>query len=178
MRQKELITLIRAQLVAGLDRYGVPDIPVRQGYQPTTQGRITRCVYFWLLDDTPEGWQYRSKITDPQTLTLTTRETQIVASSFQVGALIPDDISDDAQWTAKDVTEICRQVVQSQPFLKALTAQNVGVRRPTLIRNPQFVNEQSQFEYRPSFDFTVTHKQSIMQLTDSIETVEFNLHRV
>ncbi len=178
MRQKELVALIRSQLVAGLARYGVADLPVKQGYQPTTQGRVNRCVYFWLLTDTPEGLQYRTPVTDPQTLQLTVRETQIIASSFQVGALIPDDINDDQQLTAKDITVMCRQIVQSQPFVIALAAQNVGVRRPTDIRNPQFVNEQSQYEYQPSFDFTVTHKQSIMQVTEPIESVELNLHRV
>ena len=178
MKQKELTALIRSQLIAGLSRYGVPDIPVKQGFQPTTQGRVPRCVYFWLLNDTPEGAQYFSHVTDPQTLQLTTAETQIWATSYQVGALIPDDPADDAQLTAKDVTNILRQIVVSQPFIAALTAKNVGMRRPTPVRNPQFMNEQNQFEYNPSFDFTVTHKEVIIQLTDSIESVEFNLHRV
>lgn len=178
MRQKELVALIRSQLLAGLARYGVTGIPVKQGYQPTTQGRVTKCVYFWLLSDNPEGSQYRTPVTDPVTLQLTVKETQIIASSFQVGALIPDDINDDSQMTAKDITVICRQIVQSQPFVIAMSRQEVGVRRPTEIRNPQFVNEQSQYEYQPSFDFTVTHKQSIMQVTEPIESVEINLRRV
>lgn len=178
MKQKALNALIRAQLLAGLARYGVPAIPVKQGFQPTTQGRVPRCVYYWAIDDTPEGAQYTDHVTDPNTLQLTTAETQIWATSFQIGALIPDDPADDSQLTAKDVTTILRQIVVSQPFVAALTAQNIGVRRPTPIRNPQFLNEQNQFEYNPSFDFTVTHKQVIIQLTDSIESVEFNLHRV
>lgn len=178
MNQKPLITLIRSELLRGLARYGVTDLPVRQGYQPTTQGRVTRCIYFWSLADTPEGWQYRTPAIDPVTTELKTRETQILVSSFQIGALIPDDPENDAQLTALDATRLCSQIVQSNPFTMALAAQNVGVRRVGLIRNPQFVNEQSQYEYEPSFDFTVTHKQSIIQLTDSIDTVEFNLHRV
>lgn len=178
MKQKDLSALIRTNLLAGLARYGASGIPVKQAYQPTTQGRVTACVYFWLVSDNPEGMQYRDQVTDPTTLQLTTRETQNIASTFQIGALIPDDPTNDIQLTAKDVTLMCRQIVQSQPFLVAMTAQNVGVRRPSDIREPAFVNEQNQFEYRPSFDFTVTHKQSIMQLTDSITSVEFNLHRV
>lgn len=178
MNQKELVALIRSQLLAGLARYGVSNLPVKQGYQPTTQGRVTECVYFWLLSDNPEGAQYRDQVTDPGTLQLTTRETQNIASTFQIGALIPDDPTKENQLTAKDITVMCRQIVLSQPFLQALTTKNAGMRRPTEIRNPTFLNEESQFEYRPSFDFTVTHKQSIMQLTDSITSVEFNLHRV
>lgn len=178
MKQKELIALFRTQLLAGLARYGVTDIPVKQGFQPTTQGRVPRCVYFWPLSNAPVGAQYREHVTDPQTLKLRTRETQNFASSFQVGALIPDNPEDDAQLTALDITTMCRQIVVSQPFVIAMTAANAGIRDVTPIRNPQFVNEQNQFEYNPSFDFTVTHKQSIIQLTDSIDSVEFNLHRV
>lgn len=177
MKQKALNALIFAQLTAGLKRYGVT-IPVKQGYQPTSQGRVTRCVYFWLLADTPEGWQYRNHITDRESLQVRTKETQVMASSFQVGALIPDDPTKPDELTAKDVTVICRQIVQSQPFVTALSNAGVGVRRASDIRNPQFVNELGNYEYEPSFDFTVTHKQVIIQLTDSIESVEFNLHRV
>lgn len=178
MNQKPLIALIRRELLAGLARYGITDIPVKQGYQPTTQGRVTRCVYFWKLPIGTVGAQYRAHTKDPSTLELTTKETQILASAFQVGALIPDDPNDDDQKTAEDITIMCRQIVVSQPFVTAMKAANIGVRDVTPIRNPQFVNELSQYEYQPSFDFTVTHKQSIIQLTDSIEAVEFNLHRV
>ena len=73
---------------------------------------------------------------------------------------------------------MARMVVQSQPFIIAMTKAEVGVRRPSEVRNPQFVNDQDQYEFQPSFDFTVTHKQVIIQLTDSIESVEFNIHRV
>lgn len=178
MNQKPLIALIRSEIIAGLARYGITDIPVKQGYQPTTQGRVSRCVYFWKLPIATVGTQYRSHATDPVTLELRTKETQILASAFQIGALIPDDPSDEEQKTAEDITILCRQIVVSQPFVLAMKAANIGLRDVTQIRNPQFVNEQAQYEYQPSFDFTVTHKQAIIQLTDSIDSVEFNLHRV
>lgn len=178
MNEKALGILIRRELLAGLARYGVTDLPVKQGYQPTTQGRVTHCLYFWSLPDAPEGWQYRRHVTDPNTLLTTTEESQIIASSFQVGALVPDDPTNLTQKTAKDLTVLARMVVQSQPFLRAMTAENVGVRRPSDVRNPQFVNDRDQYEFNPSFDFTVTHKQVIIQLTNSIERVEVNIHRV
>lgn len=178
MNEKALGILIRRELLAGLARYGVTDLPVKQGYQPTTQGRVTRCLYFWALPDTPEGWQYTARSTDPDTLLMTTKETQIIASSYQIGALVPDDPTNLAQKTAKDLTVLARMVVQSQPFIKALTAENVGVRRPSDVRNPQFVNDRDQYEFNPSFDFTVTHKQVIIQSTDSIDRIELNIRRV
>lgn len=177
MNEKALDKLIRAELIKGLARYGVTDIPVKQGYQPTTQGRLDKCIYFWALPDIQEGWQYRKHKAD-EAGQISTTETQIIATSYQMGALIPDDPSDASQKTAKDITVLARMVVQSQPFVIAMTKAGVGVRRPSEVRNPQFVNDQDQYEFQPSFDFTVTHKQVIIQLTDSIESVEFNIHRV
>lgn len=177
MNEKALDKLIRAELLKGLARYGVTDMPVKQGYQPTTQGRLDKCIYFWALTDIPEGWQYRKHKAD-EAGQISTTETQIIATSYQVGALIPDDPSDASQKTAKDITVLARMVVQSQPFVIAMNKAGVGVRRPSEVRNPQFVNDQDQYEFQPSFDFTVTHKQVIIQLTDSIESVEFNIHRV
>ena len=177
MNEKGLDTLIRDELLKGLARYGVTDIPVKQGYQPTTQGRLDKCIYFWALPDIPEGWQYRKHKADDAGQ-ISTTETQIIATSYQMGALIPDDPSDADQKTAKDITVLARMVVQSQPFVIAMTKAGVGVRRPSEVRNPQFVNDQDQYEYQPSFDFTVTHKQVIIQLTNSIERVEVNIHRV
>lgn len=177
MNEKALDKLIRAELLKGLARYGVTDMPVKQGYQPTTQGRLDKCIYFWALPDIPEGWQYRKHNVN-EASQIETTETQIIATSYQVGALIPDDPSDANQKTAKDITVLARMIVQSQPFVIAMTKAEVGVRRPSEVRNPQFVNDQDQYEFQPSFDFTVTHKQVIIQLTDSIESVEFNIHRV
>lgn len=178
MNEKALSALIRKELLAGLARYGVTDLPVKQGYQPTTQGRVTRCIYYWSLPDAPEGWQFTARTTDPQTLLMTTKETQLIASSFQIGALCPDDPAQINQRTAKDLTVLARMVVQSQPFIRAMHRADVGVRRPTDVRNPQFVNDEDQFEYSPSFDFTVTHKQVIIQSTDSIDKIEVNIRRV
>lgn len=177
MNEKALDTLIRAELIKGLARYGVTDMPVKQGYQPTTQGRLDKCIYFWALPDIPEGWQYRKHKAD-EGGQISTTETQIIATSYQMGALISDDPSDAGQKTAKDITVLARMVVQSQPFVIAMTKSGVGVRRPSEVRNPQFVNDQDQYEFQPSFDFTVTHKQVIIQLTDSIDSTEFNIHRV
>jgi len=178
MNEKALGILIRRELLAGFVRYGVEGLQVKHGYQPTTQGRLDRCVYFWEADETPIGWQHRTRSLDPQSLQLRTSETQIQSTMFQVQAFSPDNINDMAQLTAKDLVRMARQIVQSQPFVIALTAQNVGMTQPSSLRNPYFVNEQDQFEANPSFDFTVTHKQVIIQLTDSIDSLEFNLRRV
>lgn len=178
MKEEELATLVRAQLIAGLARYGVTGIPVLQGYSTVNEGRMDAAIYFWPLPDAPEGWQYRRHVTDPETLLMTTEETQVIASTFQVSPFIPLDPGSPPTHTAKDIATLCRMVVQSQPFIRAMTRSKVGVRLPTLIRNPKFVNDRDQYEDNPSFDFTVTHKQVIIQDTDSITRIEVDIRRV
>lgn len=178
MNENQLSIILRRELLAGLARYGVTDIDVKQGYQPTSQGRVTRCIYYWSIGDTPEGAQYRKVTPGAGGELMTTAETQIIVSQYQIGALVPVDINDVAQKTAKDLTVLAQMVVKSQPFIQAMTKAGVGVRKPSDIRNPKFVNDQDQYEAEPSFDCTFTHKQVIIQTTDSTERVELNIHRV
>lgn len=177
MKQKALNALIRRELVKGLAKLGVTT-PVKQGYQPTSQGRVDEVIYYWRLADDPDGWQYRENVPDPVTFQTRIKETQVTATSYQIGALIPDDPQNDNQLTAMDITTMCRQVVMSVPFGLALQAEGVGIQRASQIRNPQFVNDEDQYEFQPSFDFTVTHKQVIIQSSSSIESVEFNIGRI
>lgn len=80
--------------------------------------------------------------------------------------------------TAKDYTRLAKMLISSQPFIEALTAQQIGMQRITDIRNVPFVNDQGNFEYNPSFDFTVSYKQTIIQQTPSISSVEYRAVRV
>lgn len=178
MTENELSIILRRELLAGLARYGAPDIPVEQGYQPTTQGRDEQVIYYWSIGDTPEGGQYRKVKPGTGGEPMVTAETQIIVSQYQIGALVPVDVNNVNQKTAKDLTVLAHMVVKSQPFIQAMIKAGAGVRKPSDVRNPMFVNDQDQYEANPSFDCTFTHKQVIIQATDSTERVELNIHRV
>lgn len=178
MNDKPLQILLRSELLKGFARYGVEGLPVIVGYPPVTTGKRQRACYFFKVSKAARGWQQRSRTTDPATLQLTTQELQFWESLFQVQIFNPEDVNDMTQQTAEDLTEIARMIVQSQPFIKAMTAAGVGVQQPSSIRSPFFENEHGQFEANPSFDFTVSHKRVIIQSTDSIDKMELNIRRV
>lgn len=178
MNQNELSILLRRELLAGFARYGYPDIPVEQAYQPTSQGRKDSFVHYFVISDTPEGAQFTKRVPGFMGEDLVTQETQIMVTSYQVGAIVPVDINDVTQKTAKDLTVLANMIIKSQPFIRAMRAAGVGVRAPSPIRTPTFINDRDEYEFNPSFDCTFTHKQVIIQNTDFTEKVEINIRRV
>jgi len=178
MNENELSILLRRELLAGFERYGLPGTSVEQAYQPTSQGRKDSFVYYFAVSDTPEGAQFTKRVPGFAGQELVTQETQIMVTSYQIGAMVPVDINNVSQKTAKDLTVLANMIVKSQPFIQAMRKADVGVRSPSPIRSPSFINERDEYEFNPSFDCTFTHKQVIIQNTDFTEKVEINIRRV
>lgn len=178
MTDNELGILIRVTLLDLLASQGIADIPVIVAFQPTTQGREARAIYLDALPSNRYGWQSRTDQYNPMTGDQIHTESQIYEQGFQVQGFTPADPTDLSLPTAKDLTELAAILIASQPFVQALTAESVGLQRITAIRNVPFVNDQGNFEYNPSFDFTVSHKRTIIQQTPSIESIEYRAVRV
>lgn len=178
MTDNELGILIRGTLIPLLTQQGISDLPVIVAFQPTTQGRDERGLYINMVSSRRNGWQERRDIYDEESGDQTHIEGQWYETVFQVQGFTPANINDLNELRAKDLTEIAAMLIASQPFIQAMTAGGVGVQRITAIRNPYFVNDQGNFEANPSFDFTVTHKRTIIQTTPSITSTEFQAYRV
>lgn len=179
MTDAELDILLRTQLLAGLSRQAMPLVEVVASNQPTTQGRTsTATVYFSPLTDSRYGWQGRSRQYDQQAGTITTTESQIIQSSFQLFALAPQDPEDLSLPTAKDLLNLAAMICNSQPFVIGMRSGGAGIQRVTQIRSPYFVNDQGQFEASPSFDITISHKRQIQEVTPVAEDATLSIHRV
>ena len=177
MTDNQLAILFRAQLLAGMARHGYATLPVTASYQPTTEGRATEAaLYFFPLTERRYGWQGRKRLVGEETITTT--ETQIIESAFQVFALAPQDPTNLSLPTAKDLVNIAAMACNSQVFSQAMNRQGVGVQRITQVRNPFFVNDQGQFEPSPSFDVTLSHKRQISEVTPVAKDVTLSIHRV
>lgn len=170
---------VRAALLQLLAAQGKTGVRVVQSNQPTDQGRVSDpVIYYFALPENLYGWQGRSEKFNVATQVMTRTEKQWVRSSFQVGALAPEDPNDLTKPTAKDLTRLAAMLVGSAGFRELLRASKIGLERVTQIRNLPFVNDKGQFEYSPSFDFTVTWQQSIIQESQGIDAAEFNITRV
>lgn len=179
MTDTELDILFRQQLLAGLARQGAVTVPVVAAYQPTTEGRESQAaIYFFQLADNRYGWQGRSREFSTVDGTITTTESQIILSGYQVYALAPQDPEDLSLPTAKDLVNLAAMICNSQPFVIGMREGGAGVQRVTQIRSPYFVNDEGQFEASPSFDITISHKRQIQEVTPVAEDATLSIHRV
>lgn len=179
MTDNQLEILLREQLLAGLARQGYATVPVVSSYQPTTEGRNTEAtVYFFPLQDQRYGWQGRKRVVDLISGAITTTETQLMESGFQIFALAPQDPEDLSLPTAKDLVNIAAMICNSETFITAIRRAGAGVQRITQIRSPYFVNDEGQFEASPSFDIIISHKRQIQEVTPVADDVTLSIHRV
>lgn len=105
-------------------------------------------------------------------------ETQQKSSLFQATALVTQNPADTESLTASDVANLACYVMQSVPTIATLEAQGVGVLRIPLVRNPYFSDDRQRYEAAPSFDFTLTHKQTIILSAQIITEIELQVLEV
>lgn len=164
MTEKQLYTLLCTVIADGLlTMFGLDGtaVNVRQGYQPTIQGRPGGPAV--LLTNQPArryGFLGRTDVWDDNTQTMVHTETQVMTTQFQVGALWPQNpLAEDAETspTAGDLVNYATRIIQSDAGREALKTGGASILRVTDIQNPNFKNDRDQFESSPSFTFTVCH---------------------
>lgn len=178
MTQNQLKALLRRVLLEGLRSYGVTDVPVIDGYQPTAQGREPRGLYFFPLAESRYGWQYRKDRFDPATDDQVHTETQHLRSTYQVGGFAEHALHDATVLTAHDLTGVAAMVLAASPSLAAFKCGGAGVERITAVRTLFVENDHGRQESVPSFDITLTHKQTLTHRTPSVEAFEHAFTRV
>ena len=99
-------------------------------------------------------------------------ENQKYETTFQLSVLATQFPATPTQYTASDICNLCAAILQSSVAIQAFEAQGVGIERVTDVRNPYFTDDRGQFEASPSFDYVLTHNQTITSTTPIIsETV-------
>lgn len=83
-------------------------------------------------------------------------------STFQMSGLATQDPSNTASLTASDIINYGAYVMQTMATIQGLEAQGVGILRISEVRNPYFSDDRQRYEASPNFDFTLTHKQTII----------------
>jgi E217 gateway protein gp29 len=179
MTENELIRLFLPIINAGLVADGFSGVTVKQSNQPTLQGANTNpTVYFYKLFDKRYGFLRRDSAWNASTQVMTHTETQMYETSFQVGAMVSQDPNTPDQYTASDLVNEVSAIMQSDATRGTLVASNVGILRVTEVRNPYFQDDHDKFEAFPSFDFTLTHRQTRVGTDPVVESVEFGIYRV
>lgn len=179
MNDNDLIRLFLPIINTGLTNAGYTGVTVKQGNQPTQQGVNTNpSVYFYKLYDKRYGFLRRDDEWDLDNDTMIHTEIQLYETTFQIESLVRQIPLTPYQYTASDLINEVAAIIQSDYARQILTSSNVGILRVSDVRNSYFTDDRDQFEAIPSFDFTLTHRQTRVSTDPVIESVEFDIKRV
>lgn len=179
MQDNDLIRLFLPIIQNGLIAAGFTGVTTKQANQPTQQGINTNpTVYFFKVGDHRYGFLRRDDQWDSLTSTMVHTEIQQYETTFQVSTLVLQKPSNPYLYTASDLANEVAAIMQSDNTRAVLLAAGVGILRVTDVINPYFVDDRDQFEASPSFDFTLTHKQTRVTTQPVINLVEFDINRV
>jgi hypothetical protein len=179
MNTTQLILVFRPIIIDGLSDAGYSNASVLQAYQPTQQGvRTNPVVYFSKISDYRYGFPRRETKWDEEQSLMVHTETQVFETTFQINTLLTSKPTQDLAPTASDLAITVSNILQSDKTLAQLQAQGIGILRITDIRNPYFVDDRDTYEASPSFDFTLTHIQTLVTTEPVVSSVEIKLYPV
>lgn len=107
-----------------------------------------------------------------------TIQEQAYETTFQVSGLSTQDPANPNQLTASDIVNYASAIMQSGTTVASIEAQGVGVLKVSDIRNPYFSDDRVRYEASPSFDFTLTHKQTIITAPPILSGETLNIYSV
>ena len=99
-------------------------------------------------------------------------------TTFQASSLAYQDPNNSNALTASDYLNYASYILQNQTFITAIEAQGVGVLKIENARNIYFKDDADRFEANPSFDFTLTHKQTIISVQPVVTKFAFKVYRI
>lgn len=176
MNDKQLSTLIRAQL------FGAPDLPgvqAQRNFQPRQQGANSSPTIYWVkLTEPRHGSPQRKEVWNDTTSQFDHAESQLVTALWQFMADIPQDPANANELTESDVLAVACAIMQSDAVIATFKAAGVGIQRVTEVRNPQITDDRDRFSAMPSFDVTFSHYRTRVTTLPAVVTYDADIRRV
>jgi len=156
--------------------------PTQQGIepdQPDIPGDANPQVFLTKLRDERYGHLKRESVWNEDNQEFDYTETQEYSTTYQLDARVIQDPEDVNQLTAGDYVNMCALILQSATTIEYLwNTWRIGIDRIRDIRAPYLLNDQDNHEQSPSFDFTVTHKQSMIDTVPEADPINSIIQRV
>lgn len=180
MNDKQIAALFVSQLLPRMQaQTDLAGVGLARKYQPRQQGAATGpIVYFFKVGDHNHGSPQRRETYNEAEVIFGQTQQQLVETTYQFAAWIPQDPANTSALTESDVLNIVSAIMQSDALITAFRAAGVGIQRVTDIRNPYFVDERNRFEAEPTFDIVLTHYRILSSTLPAVDTFEANISRV
>lgn len=178
MLDNQVIISLRSAIVPRLAARGIA-ADVKQGNQPTQQGVPSGAlVSLFKISDKQYGYPERSTEWDELKQVMRATESQQMESTYQFTAIAPQDPSNDFELTPADILKAVAAILRSDTARAALFADGVSVLRVQDIRTGYTQDDSGEFSANPSFDITVTHRDTDVEIIGIINAQEVNINRV
>lgn len=177
MKTNDLIIAIRSAVIQVMTARGV-GMPVKQAYQPTTQGTLSG--FLLTLHPVAEkryGFEQKKDQWNPETEQFDHVQSQQVESTFQFGVIGPQNPADDTEFTLSDYVRAAASALQSDVCLDLLRAAGIGLERITDVRIVYAIDDKDLHEANPSFDAVFTHRDTVIDALPAITAREVVIHR-
>lgn len=178
MLDNQVIISLRSALVPRLAARMI-NAEVKQGNQPTQQGVPEGAlISLFKITDKQYGYPERSTEWDEADQVMRATESQQMESTYQFTAIAPQDPANDFELTPADILKAAAAVLRSDGARAALLADGVSVLRVQDIRTGYTVDDSGEFSANPSFDITVTHRDTTTEIIGIINAQEVIINRV
>lgn len=165
MNENKALKLFRQEMIRSLRAIGY-DVAVIAGRQPTRQLILDNAIYIFPIAENQIGLQARNyKERDGDSVGHT--ESVLISKTIQLQAFLKPSAEENYR-TASDLCAAAKMVAQSMQLVESLRNEKIGISRVTHIREPEFINENGDYEKNPSFDFDLTFTREIKQATKPI----------
>lgn len=179
MKDNELITLIRAELLVGLGRQGHSGGKVLQSHQPTQQGMSTDpVIYLHKLFDVRVGSPGHREEYDEDAQVMRRTTTEVLVATYQVSGALVYDYTDPDAVTPADMVKAAARVMQSPEFQQALVKRGANVMRVSTVKGVDVAGDTPGYEQRPLFEIDVNHTDVYITEIPTIESFVFRVGRV
>lgn len=176
MLDNQLIALIITTLTSQEAAAGIPGLPIAAAFQATQQGVNTvPTIYLYKVGDHRYGSPRRVNIWDEVHSVMVHTEIQKYETTFTLSALSTQNPATPSQYTASDIINKAAYILQSMATITDLQEQGVGIMRIPDVRNPYFLDDRARYEASPSFDFILTHNQTIGSTTPILESTTLQI---
>lgn len=158
---------------------GLPDLDVRQNFQPIQSGAPSPAsLALHIIHTHRYGMAERRDNLVTSTGTFISGMTQKVFVTFQATALYTPKDPDTATLSAFDVASIGANVLQTDEAIKYWRDNGINIFKITDIRSPYFIDERHQNEQAPNFDFVLAYEQNLNAVIPAVDGFDLEIDRV
>lgn len=179
MLDSQLQAILQSTLKTGFASQGYTTVAVKQNNQPRQiVVPSTPVVYFSGGTRHNYGWPTYKNVWNETTGKFDRTRTQVVHTTFRIGAIAPISPATPNALTSADTAQIANTILQNSDFITSLVAQDCNVFRVTELPAVPFQDSNDQYSWWCSFDIIFTHNDVFVSTVDAITDFKPGIYRV